>query len=83
MTLEGSLRKHFISTKFSRKFKVEGKKLLSMQQLIGRLLHEAQLCVGVWRKQLRRSALLPFHWVSPGTSPGENVYLGVLNGLFQ
>ena len=54
-----------------------------MQQLIGRLLHEAQLCVGVWRKQLRRSALLPFHWVSPGTSPGENVYLGVLNGLFQ
>ena len=27
MTLKGSLRKHFISTKFSRKFKVEGKNL--------------------------------------------------------
>lgn len=44
MTLKGSLRKHFISTKFSRKFKVEGKKFTSMQQLIGRLLREAQLC---------------------------------------
>ena len=47
MTLKGSLRKHFISTKFSRKFKVEGKKFPSMQQLIGCLLHEAQLCVWV------------------------------------
>ena len=47
MTLKGSLRKHFISTKFSRKFKLEGKKFTSMQQLIGRLLREAQLCVWV------------------------------------
>lgn len=50
MTWEGSLRKHFISTKFSRKFKVEGKKFPSMQQLIGRLLREAQLCVLVYRE---------------------------------
>lgn len=47
MTLKGSLRKHFVSTKFSRKFKVEGKKFPSMQQLIGCLLREAQLCVWV------------------------------------
>ena len=47
MTLKGSVRKHFLSTKFSRKFQVEGKKFPSMQQLIGRLLREAQLCVWV------------------------------------
>ena len=47
MTLKVSLRKHFVSTKFSRKFKVEGKKFPSMQQLIGCLLREAQLCVWV------------------------------------